>query len=280
MTRKSSEQRLNDIRTAREWYVQAGLENDGRARFLSDMADKIERGRYPTTKQRNWADKLFAEGPPKIHNIDRVKEITELSQLKGFEAKKAGILADFAGKLAKGWGLSEKQEAFLANLVADAKKFQKDGPFLPKPEVIADLEVSFSVLKHKNGWYWQHRVGTSKAFEAVSRWLEWYWRDDAMKDVTELTGRPHEPVDAPRIDQWSCDKVLSACKKQIAEIKTAKHEVGVMIWSKSHNTYGLVSGAPRVSAAGTVVYPCLVNGELVDICTDKINKRLPKNPRA
>jgi len=263
-----------------EAYDASGLENDRSYRFMSDMAYRMNLGKGMSTGQRRYLDNLIDQGVPKPKNESRVKEILAAAEVDGMQNVKT-TLHDFAFKVGKGWSLSEKQEKFLANLLVKAETLKVEGRFRPSDEMLMDLENANAVCATKNGWYWNHRPGIAKAYEKVSNWLDWNRRNEVSKEL-KAKGIPSNVVDdghfvgeEPLIDQWACDKLLSSVKNQINELHNPKHAVGDMRWSRNPGgpkKLALVSGAPQVMR-GEVVYPCLIDGGIIDVSSKDLLKR-------
>ena len=106
----------------------------------------------------------------------------------------------------------------------------------------------------------------------------WNTRRECIEDV-EALGKESTHVlgDEPIIDQWACDKLRKAVKNQITEVRSPKHPVGEMRWwrTSTGKKLALISGVPKVSK-GAVVYPCLVDGEIIDVPTGNLLKRRGK----
>ena len=146
--------------------------------------------------------------------------------------------------------------------------------------MIVDLENASNICATKNGWYWQHRPGTAKAYDKVSMWLDWNRRAKARKTLLDK-GIDEAVVEGgcyvgeePIIDKWACDKLLSAVKNQINELHSPKHNIGEMRWwrDKNEKKLALISGSPII-VGGDVKYPCLVDGNLVEVTTKDLFKR-------
>lgn len=273
--RKSREQRIADIKCTIERYESAGLGQDRSARFLQDMCYRLERGKSLTTKQRAWADKLCSSELPKIKNEARVNTILAAAEVDGMQ-QLSQTLKDFAFKVGKGWNLSEKQEGFLSNMLAKAEKLKAEGRFRPAESLIADLQAAVSICSKKNSWYWQHRPGTAKAFNKVENWLDWNTRRKAIEDIEALgVESPHSAGEEPIIDQWACDKLLKSVEKQINELSNPKYAEGSIVWKVMYNApkaFGLVTGSP-VIRDGSIVYPCLIDGEDLLVNSEDLRKR-------
>ena len=279
MTRKSLEFRKSQTEDLIAQYNEAGLTQDRSCSFLQDMLNKMQTSRNLSKGQRTYLDNLIEQGVPKLKNEDWVKEILSAASVDGMQHV-ARTLNDFAYKVGKGWSLSEKQEKFLNNLLVKAEDIRKNGKFIPSKEMIVDLENIAELSKTKNSWYWQHRPGTAKAYDKIEKWFTWRDEQQTREEISVLTGRTLETVDEPPIDQWACDKLLNTFKKQIEELHKPKHQEGTMRWSlvetntQRNSTYRfvLVTGMPIVHS-GEISYPCLIEGEITYISSDKLKKR-------
>ena len=185
------------------------------------------------------------------------------------------VLQSFAGKLARGWDLSEKQENFLKILLEEAENIRQNGKFRPSDAVIADLRNAVTLSHNKNGWYWQHRPGVAKSLNKVQDWLNW----NDQKDQNDF-GLPEEVLEAlanskePHIDEWTCNKLIKAFKTRINEMRNPKYPVGTMAWWKvTHpRVPALVVGMPEIWK-GDIGYPCLVDGEHRIVRSENLTKR-------
>ena len=251
MARKSLEVRLSQTRSLMEQFDTAGLNSDRSYRFMADMAYRMERGKGMSKGQRKYLDDLIDQGVPTPKNAERVKAILAAADVDGMQ-QVAQTLKDFAFKLGKGWNLSEKQEKFLTSLLAKAETLKVEGRFRPSDEMVVDLEHASSICATKNGWYWQHRPGTAKAYDKVSKWLDWNRRNKVREDLLaagideSVVDGGHHVGEEPIIDQWVCDKLLKALKNPLSELKNPKHPEGSMAWKVMYNApkaMALVAGA-------------------------------------
>ena len=282
MARKSKEIRLIQTHELMEEYKNAHLTHDRCYQFMNDMSQRLQANRALSKGQRKFLDDLIDRGAPTIQNKQRVDEILEAAVVDGMEHVST-TLRDFASKIGKGWSLSDKQTKFLNKLLNEASHVRKSGKFKPSPKMIAQLVTIVSLCETKNHWYWTHRPGTAKAYDKVSYWLQWYHNQKMCRqDVTHADDTGTHEIEIskpPHIDEWSCNKLFHAFKKQLGELKTPKYPEGTMLWirtmpghSKESQHFVLVAGKPHVTK-GEIVYPCLVNGELMDICGNELFKR-------
>ena len=275
MARKSLEVRLSQTRSLMEQFDAACLKSDRSYLFMADMACRMERGKGMSKGQRKYLDDLIEQGVPTPKNEERVNAILAAAKVDGMQ-QVSSTLSDFAFKLGKGWALSEKQEKFLSSLLTKAETLRTEGRFRPSGALLEDLNNAVAICKAKNGWYWQHRPGTAKAFGKVESWLDWNARREVIKDVESLGKESaHILGEEPIIDQWACDKLLKAVKNSLNELKNPKHPEGSIAWKVMYNApkaMALVAGAPTVNG-GKIMYPCLINGVLVSVPSGDLKKR-------
>jgi len=244
------------------------------------MEYRLEQNKGLSTGRRNWLDKIIDEGVPAPKNATRVNELLEASEVDGMQ-ESSSTLRDFAYKLSKGWSLSEKQEIFLSKLLIKSENMKAEGRFRPTPDIIKDLVSAVAICKTKNGWYWNHRPGTAKSYDKVNDWLDWSYRKETKDELEALKPGHTVQIDQePIIDKWSCDKLLNAVKKSINELKHPRHPEGTIAWTSSHQSstssmLALITGVPTLDM-GTIVYPCLIDGETVTVRSEDLKKRRAK----
>ena len=274
MPRKSRELRLNQLNSLIEMYLKAGLESDRSFRFMSDMKWRLDQNKGLTSKQRNYIDNLIEQGVPEAKNADRVNKILKAAEVDGMQ-NDVKPLHDFAYKLRKGWTLSAKQEAFLSKLIQKAERLKTTGRFRPTGQVVTDITNAADILRHKNSWYFQHRPGTARALESVCDWLRWKKWADTVEDLSDdLVGEYPEPL----LDEWTCNKLTSSAKTDLASINNPKFlegSFGYAHFNRKVNSFALVTGSPYVKA-GVVVYPCLIDGAEVEVPANNLKKRRSK----
>ena len=251
MARKSRDLRLAQTKDMIQKYESAGLGNDKVCRFMRDMEYRLERNKALSSGRRNWLDRIIDEGVPEAKNPERVKLILAAANLEGMEEKKS-VLEDFAGKVRKGWSLSEKQEKWLGAMMAEAQDIALNGVWHPSDELKVELEACLRVAKTKNGWYWQHKPGAAKAYTKVESYMN---------------------GSAARVDEWACTKFLNSFKSIMKELKSPKHAVGSMCFIGHSNEVAVIADAPFVNDHGRLVYPIIVSGSMRDESAGNIYKR-------
>ena len=276
MPRKSRELRLKQAEELYEAYVTAGVTDLYQARFISDMCYRLGLGKGLSKKQREWLDTLIEEGVPTPKGDPvLIAKIESARDVDGMQHRRQ-VLSDFCRKVRNGWDLSDKQENFLETMLNEAEEIRQSGKWSPSEVTVEKLRLVIQLAKGKNTWYWQHRPGVAKAFTKVKEWMQWYETREENKKIREITGTLHEPIDEPHIDEWACNKVITAYKKDLAQFENPTHLSGSIRYHRDNGYIALISGTPSVDDYGRVVYPCLVDGNLKDIPNTLLLKRRPK----
>ena len=258
--RKSKAVRLSEAQELLTMYSEENLDRDKRARFIFDMISKLEAGKNLSARQRSWLDSLIAEGRPEvIGDKEIIERVTSALQVEGLSDQEVSALRDFRYKLSKGWDLSEKQQAWMNNIIKKSEKILKDGPYTPDDDTVDLLRKCIKLAKGYSSVYWSTHGGTARALENVSRWLS----EDG------------------NVDEWSVNKLISSMRSRLRELED-KHYVksGELVWCRSQvggqASIGVVHGPPEISERGDVVYPVLAGGSLLLVTRDRIAKRKPK----
>ncbi len=263
MPRKSRELRLGQAKELTAAYDAAGLADDYRGRFVRDMSSRLDRGRGLSKKQRDWLDTLIEEGVPAPKGdpelIARIESAVAVEGMRDFDTR---MLSEFAGKIRRGWDLSEKQMKWMGDLLSKAEELAKSGPWTPDEATVKKLKLCVKLSRGYNTVYWQTHGGTYKALESVKRFLD-------GADVA---------------DEWCVNKLLKAMARPLRELDNPKFAPGQMYWLYVRRQYpesggeyapALIADGPYVSEKnGKVVYSALVNGEIVE--TSNITKQRRK----
>ena len=268
MPRKSRELRLSQALALVDAYEEANMADDYRARFARDMATRLTRNKGTSTKQRNWLDTLIEEGVPAPKGDPAVLARIEAARaVEGMSPRDVQILGEFAGKIARGWDLSEKQAAWMNALIATADDIRENGPWHPSPEQVEKLEACVKLARGYAPMHWSNNPGTFKAVKAVTEYLE---------------------ADGPPPRPWHVNKLLTAMKAKLRELfetpyvtpeKPCWAVVPTKPGERRVREYGLatVMGPPTVSESGRIVYPILTGtGSLVELSRHSLAKRKPR----
>jgi len=255
MARKSQALRLAQARETLAGYTAAGLETMSQARFAADMIRRMERGKYPTKRQRDWLDTIIAEGVPAPKgDAEYIAKIDAAIATEGIDF--SHVLIDFRGKLVRGWDLSAKQKTWCDSLIVKAEEI-RNGTFWRPDEATTDrikLAVSLSVCY--NDHYWSTHAGGCKAMNKAKQWL-------AGNLVC--------------IDEWTVNKLFKTVAGRLREMENPKFEIGDMgyihlEWPhlRQEKSPGIIVAGPVPTRDG-IAYDILVNGNVIQ--TSKISKR-------
>lgn len=256
MARKSKTQRLNDSKTALALWVDNGLAEEAPAQFISQMISRIESGKYPSPRQREWLDNLAAQGVdafPVIHNQSRLDEIDVAINTKAMH--NTNTLTDFRYKLSKGWNLSEKQEAFLTSLLEQASELRENGlpPLSDEDKFIVESLLEHATQRTINHDYYGYRQSQGIFITEV-------------KEFYKL----HNTVTARHVQ--SLRKMFKGVTTSLSE---NKFPVGNLVSVLGRN--GIVMSKARVNKDGVVVISVLASGKLKEVSYGDVRMRLLKN---
>jgi len=255
MARKSQAQRLLDAKLTLTLWEAHGHVQEKPALFISQMIQRMERGKYPSAGQRKWLDSLTDEGVgafPVAHNQDRLDEIDEAINTNAMS--RVDVLRDFRFKLKKGWNLSEKQESFLTSLLEHARDLRTNGlPALTDD----DKRLLESLLRFGstvgNGDYYGYQQGKAAFIREVK---EFYFI--------------HKTVTKNHIQ--SLRKMFKGVTKALTE---KKHAVGSLVPAAGRN--GIVMSEAYVNDNGKVMIDVMASGNLRPVPFSQVGKRLLKN---
>jgi len=263
MPRKSRDLRLSQTLALITAYEEANLGDDYRIRFARDMAVRLTRGKGTSTKQRNWLDTLIEEGVPAPKGDPALLARIEAAQaVEGMSTRDVEILGEFAGKIARGWDLSEKQTAWMNAILDNADRIAVEGPWKPTAEQAVRLEACVKLARGYARMHWGNNPGTFKALQAVDFYL----------------------TNGGAIEEWHVNKLLKAMKGKLKELFETPYvtpekpcwAVGLI---DGKRVWGLATpmGEPSVNDKGQIVYPVLTSsGSLVELSQNNLAKRKPR----
>lgn len=256
MARKSRELRLTQTIDLIEKYESAGLGNDRNCRFAKDMKWRLETNRGLSPKRRQWLDSIIDEGlPAPKGNADLVARLLAAAAVDGMTEFDSGILKEFAGKVRRGWDLSEKQTAWMQKLLNKSDDIVANGVWAPDALTTERLKNCVKLSSSYSTGYWQTHGGTYKALNNVKAFLS----------------------GSTPVDQWSVDKLIKAMARPLRELENPKFQAGEMRWyyvAQQGYAPALVSRGPFINVKGQVVYEALVNGQMIE--TANITKQRRK----
>jgi hypothetical protein len=266
MPRKSQALRLSQATNLTEAFAEANMGDDYRARFAQDMVTRLGRNKGLSKRQRDWLDSLIEEGVPVPKgDFKLLARIKAAQNTEGVVPRDVNILGEFAGKLARGWVLSEKQEEWMLGILENAERIAIEGPWEPSVEQIIKLEACVKLANGYSQMHWGNHPGTHKALRAVSEYL----------------------AHSGTIDEWHVNKLIKSMTGKLKELfekpyVTSEKPCWAMYGSKYANaarSWGLatVMGAPSVNDRGQIVYPVLMcSGALELVTRQRLSKRKPR----
>ncbi len=267
MPRKSRELRRNQASALADAYGEANLSDDYRARFVRDMVARLDRNKGLSKRQREWLDTLIEEGVPTPKgNLELLAELESAQTIPGVPSRDVQMLGEFAGKIRRGWSLSEKQERWMLGMLANAERIRVEGPWTPTADQLVKLEACVKLAKAYSPTHWGNNPGTYKAVQAVAEYL----------------------ANGGTIEEWHVNKLLKAMKGKLRELFEVPYVTpekpcwaleGGDHYTAAARHWGLatVMGAPSVNNQGQIVYPVLMgSGALADVTRQRLAKRKPR----
>lgn len=252
--KKSAELRIAQAKESITAYESAGLGDDRNCRFVKDMLRRLEAGKGLSQRQRSWFDSIIEQGVPAPKgDPDLIKRLQACATVVGLPDSEARVLVDFAGRISRGWDLSEKQLAWVEKILVRAEHIKANGPWVPDAAVIKKLKYCAQLERGYSSIYWMTHVGALNALNKVHKFLS---------------------GETSVIDEWTVNKVFKAMSRPLRELENPKFNIGEMCWCRlgtGGKVPALVAAGPYVNASGVVVYDVLVDGVLVG--TSTITKR-------
>ena len=259
MPRKSPALRLDQANSLLENLVSSeyACALQFQIRFVKDMIMRLDRSRPLSKKQRDWLDNMIEDGVPEPANKELVSRIVTLINVDGQTEKEKSILIDFAGKVFRGWDLSENQAVFLEKLLRKAQDLRDTGPYSPDEETTERLRLAVEIARGRADGYWFHRNGELRAFSCCDSWLR---------------------GENKYIEPYHVKVMLKSSRVGLRELDNPRHAIGSMVYvGYAPKEYaGMVLAGPHLenkTYRGCVSYDVLVNGEVKQYKYDKIKKR-------
>jgi|GEM_PF-4811500 len=243
------------------------FQNDERGlRFICDMIIRMENNKGLSPRQKQFAQNLVDAGVP---SKPECPEADELEALIPFINQRGGnIISEMAGKIRKGWKLSEKQRKFLDSLVAEAKENQKN-PFTPSAADVEDMRLIIKCASLYDGLYWgsHQRLGS--------------YVDNIRNYLRELD-MPAEEQTLPLITRKDIENGLEAVKGKVKQLKNPRVKEGDLVYGMWWEGQAMVCSevdVMQVQYIGrgniyhNVAAKVLVDGVLRNVPIDKMSKR-------
>ena len=264
MARKSQELRTQQTIDLIAAYDNAGILDSYQGRFLNDIAGKMQCGRYPTKRQREWLDSLIDEGVPEPKGdpalLARLNEARELWAGNDNRAYQLRVVNDFCGRVRDGKELSEKQAAYLEGLLQKAADDKAGVKWIPSAEQKADLDIAIRLYVGYASMWKNDRPAVAKAARRAGEWL----------------GSPEQV----EIEEYHYNKLMKATAGRMKKFKNPRFQLGDMAYY-----YKSQFGEPKqklvvtcmsnvyVDKKGRIVNEWLYDGKVVTIEQEQIAKR-------
>jgi hypothetical protein len=249
MIRKSKEQRITDIQAALTRWEAAGRTRE--VLFMRDMAGRLGRGKGLSPAQRKWLDDLCSSSPPPPPEANSPLLARCAAALEHATPRDASIISDMAGRLRRGWKLSEKQTAFLERLLTAAERVATEGPWRPDPTLLAEGVFAAQVaVARGNVWKGTH----PSVMGAAERILAY---------AGPQGGDPGRPTFFAPADEWCFKKVIESMGPAVREFRKPRFSEGDMVKPRGFAPMGpgigvVVSGP--LAVGGEVGYEVLFSG--------------------
>ncbi len=177
MARKSQSQRTQEARDLLATYRAAGQgEGEWGVKFLASVISQMDRGRYPSKRQRDRIDAMVEEGIPTPKGdtelLAKMDAAVAFWTEAGEREWECNVLTDMRRRVFNDWNMSEKQTKLLNDII---QRHQDDvtgaNVFTPTAEQRADLEVLVKLYKGYAGQWQQERPAVAKAIVKVVAFL-------------------------------------------------------------------------------------------------------------
>ena len=177
MARKSQSQRTQEARDLLAAYRAAGQgEGEWGVKFLASVISQMDRGRYPSKRQRDRIDAMVEEGIPTPKGdtelLAKMDAAVAFWTEAGEREWECNVLTDMRRRVFNDWNMSEKQTKLLNDII---QRHQDDvtgaNVFTPTAEQRADLEVLVKLYKGYAGQWQQERPAVAKAIVKVVAFL-------------------------------------------------------------------------------------------------------------
>jgi len=177
MARKSQALRTQQTRELYAAYVEAGFTADTwDVGFLASVLAQMDRGRYPSKRQRDKIDSMIEVGVPTPKGdtelLTKMDAAVAYWRGGGEREWECNVLTDMRRRVFNDWNLSEKQTKLLGDII---QRHNDDltgaNVFTPTAEQRADLEVLTALYRGYSGQWQQERPAVRKAVEKVTAML-------------------------------------------------------------------------------------------------------------
>jgi len=265
MPRKSQEHRTQQTLDLIAAYNSAGILDSRQGRFIQDVAGKMQRGKYPTKRQREWLDSLIETGVPESKGdpalLARINEAREVWAGNPNRAYQLNVVDDFHGRLRGGRELSVKQNTYLTSLLEKAQKDMAGIKWVPTEDQKTGLEIAVKLYTGYSEYWKRDRPAVYTCVERVREWLA--------------------GVEHAEIEEYHYNKLMKAVAGRIKKFKNPRFKLGDMAYYYMSDLGTLLDGRRIVTAVtdvyindrGAIINDWLHDGNVVAIDQDRIAKR-------
>jgi hypothetical protein len=276
--------RLNDFIRAEmlearlDDYEKAGLGNHRNVKFAKEMIARAAGGKGFSPGQRKWVMSIIEDALPEASDASMVERIDAALAVEGIPLRARTTLQDFRLKAFNGWSLSNKQQAWLNSLLANAEQIKEHGPWVPTDEENILIKTCVKLSNRYSAYYLEGQPGLKRSIYAAMGYVNGGCSSTSAQE-NDFTA-------------WNMEKLFTKFQKPLAELSEPKHPAGEMRWvpvktpipstnpyQRGFNTewhYSMVVGMPVVNEIGSVCYPMIVNGNMIDVPSEDVKKRCPK----
>jgi len=248
---KKNEMRLRILRERLDWMVenhQVKLQQRT-FNFMQDMITRLQKGRGISPNMRKWVDAIIEDGLEKVEvDGEKGKLLERITAALGMAhvSHNHNILGDFGSKLGRGWSLSEKQQAWLDKMLAEAET----GPWIPTKSETQTMQDLMNLRNSRNSFWWSNNPGAAKAMEEIGIFL--------------ATGQP--------IRKFRFEKACKSFANKLKELGTPRFSIGDKAFYR--NSPVIILTAPWTSSTHrSVCYDVLHEGQAVGVPTGNLRKR-------
>ena len=178
MPRKSKELRLSQAKALSVAWSQSPFADDKVHKFINDMILRFNRGKSLSSGQRRWLDALIEEGVPAIPEGATSATAAVEKAINTFHSVggncydwELNVLRDFRNRVAKGYRMSEKQQALLDRLISDADKISAGDTWSPSSEVLVEVSAAVKLYHGYTNFWKAERPAVSRAVMAVEDFI-------------------------------------------------------------------------------------------------------------
>ena len=267
MPRKSQALRIEQARVLLNAYHTAGHgESEWAVKFLTSVISQMDRGRYPSKRQRERIDSMIEEGVPEPKGDTKLLEKIDAAIAYWTESKErsweCNVLADMRRVVFNDWKISEKQAKLLSDII---QRHQDDitgaNVYTPTAEQRTDLEALVKLYRGYSGQWTNDRPALRKAVDRV---------------VGYLTG-------SGTIEEYHYNKLNKAMGSRLKKLKVPRFSAGNLGWITSgwgdsrEQTLVTAITDVYVSSKGQIVNDWMLPSGSVETMTgDRVAKRRPQ----